>query len=173
MTMSSTTLSLDPSSTVVGWATMASATRLTSAGMITPPSRSSPSYERICSMRRDLRELLDQTQPSTILLEWTKGKVGKRHQGLGAGLAVYGCGVGAIATECEHWVEGRPAGTIVLPILENDWTRGVPKKDRQLAVAAMFDVYKVSADPGGDMADAIGMAVWWLKERSLFSVKDD
>ena len=162
-------LSLDPSSTVVGWSVMASATRLIGAGLITPAIHSEPSYGRICGMRHDLRDLLDEQQPATILIEWTRGKVGKRHHGRGAGLAVYGCGVGAMATECEHWSETHPAA--VVPIYENDWTRGVPKRDRQLAIASMFDQYRVGDDPGGDMADAIGLGVWWFRQRNLFQTR--
>lgn len=106
------------------------------------------------------------------LIEWTKGKVGKRHHGSGAGLAVYGCGVGAIATECEHWCRlRRPRGNpdyVVIPVLENDWTRGVNKEVRQIAIAAEYPDYHISDDPGGDAADAIGLARWWMKEKRLF-----
>jgi len=117
-------------------------------------------------MSRDLRELLDELQPATILIEWTKGKVGeRRHQGRGAGLAVYGGGMGYATATADSWAAD---GCQVVGILENDWTRGVKKETRQLAVASMFDDYRASQDPGGDMADAIGMAVWWLKQRSLF-----
>lgn len=172
-------LSIDPSSTVIGWANMVSATRLVEAGLIRPDSSRDDSYKRIGMMCRDLRELLDQVRPAVILVEWTRGKVGRRrHQGLGAGLAVYGCGVGAAARECEHWaadprnsrlVTGRLNKTHVVPILENTWTRGVPKRDRQLAIASMFDDYHITADPGADISDAIGMAVWWFRRKSLFN----
>lgn len=163
-------VSLDPSSTIVGFAAMSSDSQLIKAGVIEPDHRSDPSYDRIRSMRRDLRGLLDTVKPGTILVEWTKGKVGRRrHRGLGAGLAVYGCGVGAIATEAEHWIELNDPAAEVIAILENDWTRGVPKEQRQLAIAQMFSEYRTGQDPGGDIADAIGLAVWWLKEKRLFA----
>lgn len=91
---------------------------------------------------------------------------GRRHHGRGAGLAVYGCGVGAIATEAEHWAEANDAA--VEAILENDWTRGVPKNTRQIAIANLYQEYRIGNDPGGDIADAIGMAVWWLRRRVLY-----
>lgn len=160
-------ISLDPSSTIVGFAAMGMDASLSKAGVITPDRRGAPSYERIRSLRRDLVTVFEQFRPDTILIEWTKGKVGRRHGGYGAGLAVYGCGVGAIATEADHWARDNPPCDVV-PIFENDWTRGVPKSARQLAVAEMYPAYSTHQDPGGDIADAIGMAVWWLKERRLF-----
>lgn len=165
-------IALDPSSTIVGYAAMNSRSGLIEAGLISPVNRSAGSYDRIVSLRSQLRKLLDAASPSAILIEWTKGKVGKRHHGHGAGLAVYGCGVGAIATECEHWcMLRRPHGSsdhIVIPVLENDWTGGVQKEVRQLAIASEYPAYHISDDPGGDAADAIGLARWWLKEKRLF-----
>jgi len=160
-------LSLDPSSTVVGYAVMSYPRGdLLEGGLITPDSKTAPSYERICCLRRDLRQLLYIVNPSWILIEWTKGKVGlRRHRGLGAGLAVYGAGIGAIAAECEIWAERAAEGgnmAQVIPILENDWTRGVTKKDRTLFVAQNYEKYRISDDPGGDIADAIGLARWWI-----------
>jgi len=159
-------LSLDPSSTIVGFAFLRIDAGLVRAGVIEPAKRAEPSYRRILSMRIDLRGLLDEYKPGTILIEWTKGKVGRRHHGRGAGLAVYGCGVGAIATEAEHWAEANDAE--VEAILENDWTRGVPKNTRQIAIANLYQEYRIGNDPGGDIADAIGMAVWWLRRRVLY-----
>lgn len=169
---SQTIVSLDPSSTVVGFAVMGFDKRLIEAGPITPAAPSAGSYERIVSLRGQLRTVLESVGPATILIEWTTGKVGKRHYGNGAGLAVYGCGVGAIATECEHYGESR-GDCEVVPVLENDWTRGVPKRDRQYAVATEYRAYLIADDPGGDVADAIGLALWWLKRKSLFSWKGE
>ena len=163
--MSELILSLDPSSTIVGFAFMRFDGGLVRAGVIEPVKRAEPSYRRILSMRKDLRFILNEYCPDTILVEWTKGKVGGRHHGCGAGLAVYGCGVGAIATEADHWAETNDS--TVKAILENDWTRGVPKNTRRIAVASLYQEYKIGGDPGGDIADAIGMAVWWLRNRSL------
>lgn len=160
-------LSLDPSSTIVGFAFMRFDGSLARAGVIVPASRAESSYQRICTMRNDLRGLMNEYKPETILIEWTKGKVGRRrHHGCGAGLAVYGCGVGAIATEAEHWAETNDAA--VEEILENEWTRGVPKNTRQIAIANLYQEYRIENDPGCDIADAIGMAVWWLRRRVLY-----
>jgi hypothetical protein len=161
-------LALDPSSTCCGFADLRPDGSLRLAGLIEPDKRQAASYDRILSLRRLLRQVLEQQHPGLILIEWTKGKVGhRRHHGNGAGLAVYGCGVGALATEAEHWVEGisntdcRPK---VVYVLENDWTRGEPKEHRQLAIASLYPEYLSTDDPGGDIADAIGLAHWYIKE---------
>jgi len=172
-------LGLDPSSTVVGYAfkrpDQIGSAGLIEAGLIKPDTKRGiklESFWRICSLRHYLRAILDEKRPTTILIEWTKGKVGRRrHHGQGAGLAVYGCGVGAIATECIHWCESARFITdykedyYIIPVLENDWTRGVPKADRAAAIASEYQQYDPPADPGGDIADAIGLIDWWLKEQ--------
>jgi hypothetical protein len=161
-------LALDPSSTCVGYALLAGDKTLLAAGVIKPDKASAPSYERICSLRRDLRTLLDELEPDTILVEWTKGKVGhRRHLGQGAGLAVYGAGVGAIAAEADNWGQRRQPPVPVVAVLENDWTRGVPKDVRRKVIEQQYTQYKSAMDPGGDMADAIGLAGFWLQQ-SLF-----
>lgn len=163
-------LGLDSSSTVIGYAfksRCSSGSSLVEAGLIKPDMNrvgEPESFWRICTMREYLSWLMDEKRPAIILIEWTKGKVGRRrHHGQGAGLAVYGCGVGAIATECMHWAVYH--GCRVIPILENDWTRGVPKADRQAAIASEYPQYNQAADPDGDIADAIGLVDWWLKEQ--------
>jgi len=156
-------LSLDPSSSVIGFAAFADSGSLVEGGLIEPEVRSAGSYWRIRSMAADLAAILDEFTPHVILIEWTKGKVGtRRHTGLGAGLAVYGAGIGSVANQCEAWAAGHQAR--VVPVLENTWTRGVPKASRQAAIAATIESYDASRDPGGDVADAIGMAQWWFKE---------
>jgi len=174
---------LDPSSSVIGYAAMDRRRTLIDVGLVTPGKSSDGSWDRIMQMCRcDLVRLLDSLHPTVILVEWTKGKVNeRRHSGLGAGLAVYGCGVGAAAmaavawsadhvcAECFEW-----RGCEVLPILENDWTRGQRKKDRQLAIASAYPQYAghLADDAGGDMSDAIGLCDWWITEqmaaKSLF-----
>jgi len=159
-------LALDPSSTCVGYALLARDKSLLAGGVIKPDKASASSYERICSLRRDLRTLLDELNPDTILVEWTKGKVGhRRHLGQGAGLAVYGAGVGAIAAEADNWSQQRQPLVPVIAVLENDWTRGVPKEVRQKVIEQKYPQYKSGMDLGGDIADAIGLAVFWLQWR--------
>lgn len=162
-------LALDPSSTLTGWAVVHRSGRLIEAGLLRPESRGDRSWERVCALCDSLHELLGQISPGTIIIEWTKGKVGqRRHGGLGAGLAVYGCGVGAQAAVARIWARSQP-GVLVDAVLENDWTRSVPKTDRIAAIAATYPAYAAQAaeDEGGDIADAIGLAAWWIRESGL------
>lgn len=159
-------LALDPSSTVVGYAALRRNRSLIEAGLIEPASRSDASIERVRTMGDDLVTLLDRLRPTVVLVEWTKGKVGRRrHGGQGAGLAVYGAGVGWMACRAECWASGR--GCEVIAVLENDWTRGVPKEARQAAMRTLVPEYAGVEDRGGDIADALGLGLWWLKEQSL------
>jgi hypothetical protein len=164
-------LGLDPSSTCIGYGALSGSGSLIEAGVIRPPSISAPSFERILAMHDDLVTLLDHLRPGIVLVEWTKGKVGKRHGGLGAGLAVYGCGVGAVGITARQWASGH-SGVQVHAVLENTWTRGVPKRERQLAIATEYPSYAefLHEDIGGDIADGIGLAAWWLAERKGLSL---
>ena len=173
-------LFLDPSSTVVGWAVMSSATQLIEAGRITPAGRADPYIKRCDDMAVDLSGLLNEHRPATVVIEIPTGKVHRRKRPYtqGMGLSVYGFGVGVTWLTCRRWADaaanmvcdqrsGHLRRRRVVTIFENDWTRGVPKRDRQLAIALMFDAYKVPADPGGDVADAIGLGLWWFRRFNL------
>jgi hypothetical protein len=162
-------LGLDPSSTLTGWALLHRSGRLLEAGLLRPDDRRDGSWARVCSLSDSLVELLEQLRPGVILVEWTKGKVGgHRHHGLGAGLAVYGCGVGGQALIARAWARAHP-GVRIEAVLENDWTRGVPKADRTAAIVAAYPAYAARAgdDEGGDIADAIGLTAWWVRESGL------
>ena len=136
------------------------------AGVILPDSAKDGSFDRDMVMADEVEALLERERPAVILVEWTKGKVNiNRHKGHGAGLAVYGTGVGSVGRQCWLWSRERP-DVQVHAINENDWTRGVPKGQRQLAIASMYPEYAphLAADTGGDISDAIGLAAWWLRE---------
>jgi hypothetical protein len=165
-------LSLDPSSTVIGWALLREPQDLIEAGLIRPNDPKTTPIHRIRSMAADVRELLTTFVPDEILVETTSGKVGlNRHSGRGAGLAVYGMAVGAIWHACESWAAPDLFGVgpkpRVHPVEENRWTRGQAKWKRIAAVAGEFSQYDPSTDPGGDMADAIGLACWFIREQAV------
>ena len=163
-------LSLDPSSTAIGWAEMSMAGQLEQAGVIRSSVRS-PAYDRVIDMNSALRTLLDYVKPATILIEWTVGKVAGRQKlrSRGAGLGIYGIGVGAAVMTC-YWYQHEMMQIEIIdiiPVVENDWTRGVHKRDRQAAIALQYTAYDAAQDPGADMADAIGLAQWWLQEQRI------
>lgn len=164
--------SLDPGSIRTGWALMRLPERLVRAGLLLPDKQKSPSEFRIAAMCGGLWQLLDYWQPGVIVVEWTSGKVGRRHgSGGGAGLAIHGAATGALWREIIAWIRNQPLekqiGTNVILVEENNWTRQVPKVDRIAAIAAKYPVYKQAEDSGGDIADAIGLALWWLREYRL------
>jgi hypothetical protein len=160
-------LSLDPSSKAVGWAVMTGPACVLQGGIITPPNNAAPARERIYRMAQELRGLLREIRPGRILIEWPSGHVGtKRHRGGGAGLSVYGCGVGYIVATADAYCEFDAIAEVVT-ITETDWTRGVRKPERQAAVISLLPQYDASLDPGGDLADAIGLAVWWFRGQAI------
>lgn len=163
--------SLDPSSTRTGWALMRPPEQLVRAGLLLPEKQKSSSEVRIGDMCRGLWQLLNFWRPQTILLEWSSGKVGRKcHHGGGAGLAIHGVAVGALWREVIAWIRYQPPenqiNTEVILVKENDWTRGVPKRDRAIAIAAMFPQYKIEDDLGLDIADSIGMSIWYQREQA-------
>ena len=164
--------SLDPGSIRSGWALMKPPEQIIKAGLLLPDKQTALSEFRIGAMCHSLWQLLNLWMPKTILLEWTSGKIGKRHgSGGGAGLAIHGAATGALWREVLAWLSWQPPenqiGTNVILVRENDWTRGVPKKERAVAIACMFQEYKPEQDPGGDIADAIGLAAWWMREHRI------
>ena len=48
--------------------------------------------------------------------------------------------------------------------LENDWTGRTQKETRIAWITQEYPTYNPAADPGGDTADAIGLAEWYVKE---------
>jgi len=164
--------SLDPGSIRTGFAVLTGGQQLIEAGLIMPDKRTAAPEFRIHSMCRDLWQLLDKHQPRLILLEWCSGKVNKRrHKGSGQGLQVHGAATGSLWRECLAWKRTLPMEeqiqTKVILVLENDWTRGLPKQERAAAVAAIFREYMPEGDKGMDISDALGLAIWWLRRQNL------
>lgn len=174
--MSDLILAIDPSSKRTGWAVMTMGGQLREAGIITPAKQSAASQYRIASMREDLQTLLEEVRPTIVLIEYVSSHVGRRrHQGEGSGLAVYGCAVGVTWQAVEDWKHTLPAErqsrTLIHLIDPDVWTAGVEKEQRQLAVASEYPTYDPKVDPGGDIADAIGLGVWFQRERIAMMLK--
>jgi Holliday junction resolvasome RuvABC endonuclease subunit len=168
-----TVVSLDPSSTAVGWAVFKcsgnfEACELTEGGVIRPASRRVTWLRRVCEMTDVLRELLDYGKPDYILVEISVGHVHQRIKAAsgGAGLSIYGGGVGGVGVTAHRYCAEHDDCELV-EVEANEWTRQVCKRDRQAAVAAECRLYQPEKDPGADMADAIGLALWWFRERHV------
>lgn len=155
-----TVLGVDPSSTRTGYAVMKDANTVVDAGFFTPKHRLDAPILRILQMTADLAAVIELAKPSVTVVEITSGKAGRGSRaGAGPHLAVYGMAVGAMYHAAHRCMCG-----MVCPALENVWTRGVPKRRRQIAIAAQFPEYgeMMGKDTGGDVADAIGLCLWWF-----------
>lgn len=169
--------SLDPGSIKTGWAVMKAPEQLLQAGVLLPDKQAAGSDFRIHRICEDLRLLLAEWQPAVILIEWISGKVNpRRHHGKGAGLAVHGAATAAIWREALAWRRSFPAeeqiGVKVVLIPENTWTRGVNKKDRQIAIADMFPEYQIDQDRSGDISDSIGLSLWYQQEQKVHQLAE-
>jgi len=164
-----TILALDPSSTRTGIAVMGFDNELIDQFALVPKPDDT-SDVRILIQCRDLRQALDQGvfKPEVIVIEGTSGKINKkRNKGQGAGMAIYGIAVGAIWMTCNWWAADNKSDCPVEIVLENDWTRGVTKKQRAINMSLIYPQYKPYLDPGLDIGDAIGLGLWWLENNKL------
>lgn len=160
-------LSLDPSSTCVGYAVMKSDTRglrLVEGGRMHGKAGTSPDA-RMLAVRPDLIAVLNQFLPSHVLVEMPLQKQYTREQGKRSGLPVWGMAAGSVWAWCVAWAEDQncregPSFCRVHAI-DNGWTKGKTKDDRQLAAKIEYPGYDAAKDRGMDVSDAIGMAGWW------------
>jgi hypothetical protein len=162
--------------------------RLLDGGRFVPARTRDDAIERIDAMCRDLEAYIWEHLPARVVIEISSGKTAKRHGGAGAGLAIYGQAVGelrrqAIVSMNQSVMQRLCVGEAslapphqVISVKENDWTRGVPKRTRAARIAAEFPAYAaaVQGDPagdrGGDVADAIGLGVWWFETQELTDI---
>ena len=153
-------LSLDPSSTVTGWAALSFGGRLLEGGLLKPNKKGIEPAARIDQMCKDLLVLLNEVSPSEVVLEWPSGHTGRRHHGHGSGLSTYGIAVGAIWRTCVGWATDRHVSVHL--VSENLWTAGQSKTRRAAGVRLFYEQYNPDKDPGLDLADAIGLALYFL-----------
>ena len=135
------------------------------AGYLRGVNADDPALTRILAMEEDLAELLVERKPEMLLIEISTGKVNrKRHKGGGAGLSTYGVAAGAM------WRTARDiVGTERVITVDESWTLGVPKKIRAGRIAMGYPKYKAAMelDGGGDVADAIGIGLWWINQQQV------
>jgi len=151
-------LSIDPSLTCCGWAIFdRHHAKLLHVGRIIPGDSKKPLAKRLERIAEGLTDLPTDSF-DRVVIEVPSGHVGRnRHGGGGAGLSLYGLAVGYVIGVTKSL--GPPA-----LVKENDWTNGVPKKTRTLVIQRTVPRYKSIPDPGGDIADAIGLGQWWLQK---------
>ena len=165
-----TFLTLDPSSTAIGYALWRGG-RPVEIGLLTPDKKSASAAARIESMRVQVLALADDLAPDYIVMETCDGPQHSR-RGRQASLGVWAraCGVyeGALRT----------AGLKVIPV-GNDWTRRKSKEARQQLARGLSPAYAEFADAGKDagmdVSDAIALGAWWLdyqREAMLKRIKE-
>jgi hypothetical protein len=151
-------LAIDPSLTCCGWAIFdRHHAKLLHVGRIMPGNYKKPLADRLDRIRDGLTDLpVDSFE--RVVIEVPSGHVGRnRHQGGGAGLSRYGMAVGYVIGVTASL--GPPS-----LVTENEWTNSVPKKTRTMIIQRTVPGYNSIPDPGGDIADAIGIGQWWLQK---------
>lgn len=150
-------LTLDPSSTRIGYALGDSAEHVIEAGVIRPPDAADESHVRARAMALECDAMAKQWKPDRMLVE----RPSPQSPRLGAaGQAKYGEAVGIVLATLWDRVE------IPVQCVRADiWKRRVPKKHLMACVAQWVPGYDVRQDRGGDCADAVGLLWWWFAEQ--------
>jgi hypothetical protein len=151
-------LTLDPSSTAIGYAVTDSDLTLHDVGVIRPDMARAVAEVRVLNMTAAVREILtEHADIEHVLLEKPSGHVhGRMKHAGGSGLSIYGMGVGAVLQLC---TDMRPMGTQMIDC--NVWTMGKSKTARARIIQARWPTYQWDQDKGMDAQDAVGMAIWF------------
>lgn len=158
-------LALDVSSSAIGWCVYR-AGKFGAAGLIAAPM-SRPSTERIDLNTAEVGGLAEDYGITRVVMEWQSSLRAARCRNAN-GLAVLGQAQGAA-----YW-ELRRRGLAVDRVSEREWTRvngwNVSKDKRAERVKLLCPEYRWAiekspgCDPGMDMADAIGLAIFRMSK---------
>ncbi len=153
-------LAIDPSSTRTGYALLKDSMTILDAGLLKPNKTRDPAIKRVIAMTKDVRALLYDYRPDVALVEMPHKHNKPRHKNL----AIYGVAAGTMLWVCYefnlHSEEGETH-----PVNAETWTEKISKDIRQDLIQMQFDQYDPAKDPGGDIADAIGLALWWFSKQ--------
>ena len=165
--MHKTIISFDPSSTAIGWAVFFDE-KLKGYGVCRPTNKQAHYISRVKDMLYQIDYLVSSVlgigQPATLLVETPSGHVhAKKKSSGGHGQSIYGFAVGAVYMDFCNYEDH----FVAEPVDANDWTRGIPKQTRTRKIGLLYPEYNPKEDKGGDAADAIGMALWWMQEEKV------
>lgn len=159
-------LTIDPGSISTGYAVL-EGDSLRDCGILKPDDPKADVPQRVESLCEGLEALLEEYKPDVVLIEWDSSHVNvRRHKGGGSGLATHGAITASLWRESLYWARRRQ-GVSVITILENTWTRRVPKEHRAAAVACQFPGVDWTSDIRNDASDAVGLARWYVQERRV------
>jgi hypothetical protein len=159
-------LAIDPSSTCVGYALFGEDGKLIEFGRLLP-HKGDDAMQRIADLLADLERLWREHRPRTVVIEVTSGKIAGR-LGRVQGLGVYGMAVGA----CWQLLRSLAGARNVRTVTENEWTSGVPKRQRLGLLEARRITYWLANDPGGDAGDAICLGEWFQGQMKLSELEE-
>lgn len=149
-------LALDPSLTCTGYAVL-DGSRVIDGGRIRPTSpASTPAAERAREIAREALDVVRSHAPVDVAVVETPAPQAPDDRNR-RGQADYGLCVGVIIGRLDAI-----AGLEVVTARADAWTGGVSKAKRAAAIAAVHPEYNPDRDGGMDVADAIGLADWWL-----------
>jgi hypothetical protein len=163
-------LAIDPSSTAVGWAVAdVDQGKIVAGGVIRPPERR-PMRVRIGMILDGVAKLIGDHQPRWAVIEVPSGRPGRGSKGGATGhLGIYGVAVGMIAHLLDELVPTEaiaPTDDVRVDwVTEREWTRSIARAKRTVRAHHIAPGLDWSIDHGADMADAVGIAAWWLVER--------
>lgn len=168
-------LSLDPSSSATGYAVMTDPQTVIDCGLLTPFNRGAHAIDRAASICDQLEQLFADVRPNHTVIEvpsahlsWQARKFG------GEGVTHYAFAAGAQHEMIRRCVKShnirchknRKSQWTFWRVDERAWTKGVPKAKRAAVTRLEFaHIQRLDAalagDKGGDVVDAIGIAVYW------------
>lgn len=148
-------LAVDPSTTCTGWAVFADG-ELIEFGKLKPsPSKCKDWMERVDRICGALEQIIVEHGINVAVIE-EPVPFGK-----GNPKPLFG-GFGRQYQTLHRCLTGH-----VHPITVPRWTHGVPKKRRAARIEAEYTEYSPEEDKGMDIADAIGIGVWFIENHGL------
>ena len=159
-------LSIDPSSTSTGWAVAERKGNdivWKDIGRIKPSAKMSGAANapaRISGMISCMWIILNDYQPSLVIIEMPSGKTHASKKQNISYLPIYGWAAGAIWCTVGRYLNG-----MVDITRDNEWTRGAGNKARRATWARLIcPQYVGMKDDGHDISDAICLMEWFCKK---------